>query len=395
MAGNVRGCVCSQCFNKVSRYDETIDCLNCKGCFHIRCVNIDESAFREMRVDKSVGKWKCTPCEQGLPVSGAVITDNVDAGQSAPVCEGDTFPDHPVVCGRDLRQEKVETPEDVGGEYVGFAPGDRHINPRVVIDASGMTRDETEIAYLKSLLHQKDMMINNMQLTIDLLCNQVSLINNLNNKHLLTSDSNTFNYRNLSSQKSFAEITKTIVSDKVADTCTSANDLKSVISALGCQRSKSQVDGVPVRNPHKFSSKEVTEALSSVQIAQATTELNNSNPKLIRGANPKKGRSSNVPIVGNLNSSDVKIRAVPRTTSLHVYRLHPETSVDDVLSHLESKFPGVLCEKLNSKFPELYSSFKITVRSDLAEEIMSPSTWPDGTCVNKFFLQRPKKPAPA
>lgn len=63
-------------------------------------------------------------------------------------------------------------------------------------------------------------------------------------------------------------------------------------------------------------------------------------------------------IIGN-NSGEV-LKAVPKFMDVHVYLLHPETSAEIIKNFLSEKFTEVLCEKLQPKHPERYSSFKVS-----------------------------------
>ena len=70
---------------------------------------------------------------------------------------------------------------------------------------------------------------------------------------------------------------------------------------------------------------------------------------------------------------DVEIKGVSKSMSYHVCRLEPNLTEDKLEQYLISKnIKDVICEKLQSKWPQLYSSFKITVPSDekICEEML-------------------------
>lgn len=75
---------------------------------------------------------------------------------------------------------------------------------------------------------------------------------------------------------------------------------------------------------------------------------------------------------------------------LHVYKLHPETTVNELTRSIEPIFPGVVCEQIKSRFPQYYSSFKVTISESNLPTAWNPDVWPKGVLVNWFF--RPKKP---
>lgn len=103
----------------------------------------------------------------------------------------------------------------------------------------------------------------------------------------------------------------------------------------------------------------------------------------------RKTRNRNMPVVGEIEHTvSSTLRAAPRKAHFHVYRLAPETTEENVIQHLKVKFPEVECQGLKSRYPDQYASFKVTVRSEFAQEIIKPSCWPRGACINKFFQRK-------
>ena len=86
------------------------------------------------------------------------------------------------------------------------------------------------------------------------------------------------------------------------------------------------------------------------------------------------------------------IQGVPKMTSLHAYRFHPNTSVDNVVQFLKTYFPEVKCDKLQSRHPEEYSSFKVDIYEDNLEAALDPSKWPNNVCIRRFFHTKVKPP---
>lgn len=97
-----------------------------------------------------------------------------------------------------------------------------------------------------------------------------------------------------------------------------------------------------------------------------------------------KTRSDTV-IKGSATNSILK--GVEKQAHLHVYRLDKSTNVEDIVTHLKSnQFNKISCEKLQSKHPEEYTSFKISVPISDLDKIKNPDIWPTGTCINRYFL---------
>lgn len=86
-----------------------------------------------------------------------------------------------------------------------------------------------------------------------------------------------------------------------------------------------------------------------------------------------------------------KLKAVPKTASLHVTRLSTETRDVDVKELLADRFPEVGVEEMQSRFPEVYKSFKVTVNQDNYKMAMLPEIWPVGVRVSRFFHWRAQK----
>lgn len=96
-------------------------------------------------------------------------------------------------------------------------------------------------------------------------------------------------------------------------------------------------------------------------------------------------------IIGSNSESVISLKRPLKLAFLHVYKLHPETTVADVKNFLEPIFPEVQVEQLNSRYPDYYSSFKVTINETKLDAAMTPTLWPAGACVNRFFHLRVQK----
>lgn len=94
-------------------------------------------------------------------------------------------------------------------------------------------------------------------------------------------------------------------------------------------------------------------------------------------------------IVGTKQSDGVTgLKAADGLCFLHLYKLHIDTTVEDVREYLLPHFPEAEVESLNSRHPESYKSFKIRVKKSNRDAIVNADFWPAGVRVNNFFLQR-------
>lgn len=64
----------------------------------------------------------------------------------------------------------------------------------------------------------------------------------------------------------------------------------------------------------------------------------------------------------------------------------PDTNESDIMEFLtDYKLQsGCICHKMNTKSDNIKSSFRLGVRKDIADRIMSTELWPEGTLVNHF-----------
>ncbi|KAJ3641337.1 hypothetical protein Zmor_027849 [Zophobas morio] len=106
---------------------------------------------------------------------------------------------------------------------------------------------------------------------------------------------------------------------------------------------------------------------------------------------PKKRKLQGKKSVVGCSDSSLSIQAIPRMGYVHVYRLCPNTTAEQLQQHLVPKVSVINIEKLNSKHPEIYASFKLTVDLNDVNAAMDPKIWPTGTRINRFFHLTVKK----
>lgn len=96
-------------------------------------------------------------------------------------------------------------------------------------------------------------------------------------------------------------------------------------------------------------------------------------------------------IYGNgQGTSDFK--GVKKYIDYHVSRLPPELEVADVIKYLNGKnITDIKCLKMVSKYPEEYSSFKISVCLNQDKEFCNPDIWPEFCVINRFLLNLPNR----
>ncbi|KAK9731533.1 hypothetical protein QE152_g13617 [Popillia japonica] len=91
--------------------------------------------------------------------------------------------------------------------------------------------------------------------------------------------------------------------------------------------------------------------------------------------------------------TNTKLKAVMKYSYLYISKLDKDTTVEDIIKYLEGKnFSEIKCDKMNSKRPDIYSSFRLGVLQNRLLELKDPNIWPLGTYVNNFFWKM--KPLP-
>lgn len=95
-------------------------------------------------------------------------------------------------------------------------------------------------------------------------------------------------------------------------------------------------------------------------------------------------RNSNI-IVGKLNEK-AKFKGVTRFIDYHVFNCERDLTVDKLKNYLiqDVKISEVSCEKMASKHPERYSSFKVSVPENCVNIFKNPDIWPEYVCINRF-----------
>ncbi|KAG5883414.1 hypothetical protein JTB14_031302 [Gonioctena quinquepunctata] len=66
----------------------------------------------------------------------------------------------------------------------------------------------------------------------------------------------------------------------------------------------------------------------------------------------------------------------------------PNTEPDELKKMLEPNFPEVLCERHNSKHPDLYTSMKVTIKHENLRKAWKGEVWPNGALVSNFLWKR-------
>lgn len=162
-----------------------------------------------------------------------------------------------------------------------------------------------------------------------------------------------------------------------------ANDRQDISALLiPCQRPKAD-DSVDTRGS--------TELSENVPVLQSQQPILSDTPAewvTVKGRRAKKERKVIRSMVGSRESDNIALKSVPKLVFFHVSKLAPDTTERQLVDYLKPVSSFSSCEKLVSRYPEVYSSFKIGVEESKTDKIYVPSFWPEGTRVSRFFRRK-------
>ena len=224
----------------------------------------------------------------------------------------------------------------------------------------GVIADVTnsDVYYLKIIIEQKDIIIEQKDTIIS---NQSDLIDSLKQQLVLQKLLNEQNTKVLPPESRTPKVSKPISKQDVALACMEAQ------TSLKC-------DEVVQLSKPPSSDAEWRDVVHKKKMTK-----------------PKNHNKRTSLAIGN-SQAPAGIKAVRPVKSLHVSRLDPSTDEMELTNYLKHLCAEIKVVKLNSKHPDIYSSFQLTVFSDNISKLLESSVWPEGVCVNKFFHPRSQPP---
>lgn len=330
----VRGLVCSLCNKKITKHDEGLACSKCSGFVHLACSKISESEFVRLRQEKLEKDWVCEACTTADCTGAMIVSAEVPKDTDVTVSNGN--------CG-------IE----------------RH--------------------YLKEIIRQKDLVIENQKVAIQALQEQLILLR-----------ANVYVPSATSIGDGRSEVST--YAEAVAGNSTSTSVASPSVHKLQVTR-ESEKDH---RGRHARKNTAVSKIVGRMKTPIAV-ERTTRGGQLRAGMEEITGlgygvashlasNDKNRPVVGtrifNEDDNTLNLRAVKKKAFIHVYKLHPDTEVDALTAYLTPSFPEVKVDKLVPATPRHYASFKIEVDYDNKAGVEDPELWPSGACVRRFFHRR-------
>lgn len=250
-----------------------------------------------------------------------------------------------------------------------------------------------EVYYLKQILDHKDVIIKNQAELIDSLRQQIQLMKLNVNSHIPTSSEGTMSDRRELPRSSYANVTARIDLEEKAD--------KQTVFTRSKKNGRENTNQVSPKKDKKLANLQHLETATEAKFNEIIylnsdskeSNITRSDGKTTTGGaarmthSVRGGRQHKKPIIGAkvVKEDNASIRAATTFRSFHVSKLHPGTTVGELTAYLQPDFEGVRVEKLESRHPEVYSSFRIDVNEANAVRVLEPALWPVGCRVNKFF----------
>lgn len=257
------------------------------------------------------------------------------------------FKDGTVICCKDISEttdsEKISLSQPVTADE---KTSDKEIPYNG--ESSSSAIDKVTIKYLEELIKQKDLTINNQNIAIQALTDQVLLLKRE------IQFSTALPLQVMENQVPIADDPGNSSKPVFKNDFSAA--LHTTHSRLICQNviGLGQHPSVSVRKP------------------------NERNILVGTGQN-----STNCPFkAAKINENSAKYRYY------HATKFDPDTNGDELNKYLKNYAPNLKVEKLNSRRPDLYASFLISVPENESGSILTSEIWPDSVVLNLFRFSK-------
>lgn len=345
---------CDKCSQSVSRYDDSIICTAplCAQSFHTKCVKISEELLVDLKTTGKVKTWRCDMCEK--PPQSAVQKKTALIEQIAVSINNDSLKNIEDITTSKIKQAINSITEEVINV----------LRAEINMLHSNNCNFSEEIAKLRSE-------ISKLQLENCDLKNEIT---------------------NLKINSSLAIGDKSVLKDEV-NSRSSKTDTKTTnrikIPEMHSPKNYAQKN---TNNTGLNAKKKYTEVLKNNNISNSTyldftphENINSSEEAGFQVVRPRRKTSNkNKTITGSATNSNIK--AITKYSYLYVTRLEKDVTSENIINYLkELEFNDVICDKMNSKRPDIYSSFRIGVPAPILDKLKDCKIWPVGTYVNTFF----------
>ncbi|KAG5881948.1 hypothetical protein JTB14_020512 [Gonioctena quinquepunctata] len=117
-----------------------------------------------------------------------------------------------------------------------------------------------------------------------------------------------------------------------------------------------------------------------------TTANSDSNNAWRQAKVRRRGKASY--LIGDKGDDTGDLMTISKYIDLHVTRLKPDTQPDELLNFLKPTLSDVRCSAVKSKFPQSYSSYKVSVKEEEMNKAWTQEVWPKGALVSHFLSRK-------
>lgn len=378
---------CGSCSKRISRFDDYITCTGqCATSYHVSCAGLSVELLEGLKFSGDIKSWVCRVCT-GVPNLQPVVdmpTEPVLSEQSLECLNG---PANRSV--EDVITMKVKYAINaISDEVISLLKKEINNLRRhncSLEDTIGTLKTEmfslnTEICSLKEeTVRLRGCVIPSTDgPVVSQILSKVNTMKTSNNKKALS--------ENIHNKKDTHECIATSEKKRNARKPTDSVLTSSAKKTYASVSSYSSDNVVVVMDtsiaPASSSATKDTkyaESASGVAVEDGFQLVTNKN----KNKNKKSLNKGKVTVGAALNTN---IKAIVNYSYLHISKLDKNTTIEDIEEYLKSlKFSDFKCDKLVSKRPDIYSSFRVGVPPHLLDRLKNPETWPLGTFINRFF----------
>ncbi|CAH1107688.1 unnamed protein product [Psylliodes chrysocephalus] len=222
--------------------------------------------------------------------------------------------------------------------------------------------DKITIKYLEELIKQKEIIINTQEIAIK---NQDIAIQCLNDQIL--------HLKNITSNTSSLQLNLDVPTYSRAVEKSSSVCNKTDFSVTGKNSATNQkaITRETLSNAVlNTKSRQVCQDLINITRGKSQDEIPKHNARsLLKGSN---GNTTECPFKAAFAYSNTE-------RQYHATNFEPDVDLLELTNYLKIYAPNVIVEKLNSRQPTLYASFKVSVPANEADSILKSEIWPDNS----------------
>lgn len=361
----VRGLVCFRCNKKVLKHDEGLTCAKCSGFLHLKCSDVDIDEFMQMRQDKVDKAWECPRCLQNAASVPASVHGN-DANQ---VDDAALDPASSSLTPRD----RLHT----GGDNCCCISINSLIDENKTLKDIVNSQSATIVAIYEEIKELKILMSSQQAL--------LSKIANAGEHKKLQRPANNSGETvkpGGSKLKSFSKTSTEMAPGSGGPDAISRTFAKVTMDIS--QDTEGSCQSSAITRPRNESSKDNVARVKAGKSVQ-NVETFVSDPSLDRDGFTKViNRKRNRTIVGKKGDDD-SLRTVEARSWVFISRLHPSTTVDEVVEYAKkNSLPVEECERLDIR-SQTISAFKFSIPKSMENRVMAEDAWPVNAIVRKYF----------